>query len=133
MIAAIDFDGTLVEHMYPQIGAEVEGAFEWLDRLQSAGVKLILWTMRDGGTLAEAVEFCAERGIVFWGVNSNPGQHTWSASPKQYAHVYVDDAAAGCPLRTRPGSRRAFVDWAAAGPMVWAALGLPVAEPGGVS
>lgn len=36
-------------------------------------------------------------------------------------------AALGVPLRTRPGTRRASVDWAVAGPMLWAALGL---EPG---
>jgi predicted HAD superfamily phosphohydrolase YqeG len=44
-VVAVDFDGTLVEHAYPYIGAE---AFAWLIKLQAAGVHLILWTMRDG-------------------------------------------------------------------------------------
>jgi hypothetical protein len=129
MIVGVDFDGTLVEHMYPQIGREVDGAFAWLHRLQAAGVKLMLWTMRSDQPLTEAVAYCADRGITFWGVNKNPDQ-SWSSSAKQYAHVYIDDAAAGCPLMTRPGARRPFVDWSAAGPLVWDALGLEHAAQG---
>lgn len=123
MIVAIDFDGTLVEHMYPQIGAEVEGAFHWLRRFQAAGVNLMLWTMRSGETLDDAVDYCAERGVTFWGVNCNWCQN-WSTSPKQFAHLYIDDAALGCPLKLRPGSRRAVVDWDLAGPMALQALGI---------
>ena len=129
MIVAVDFDGTLVEHMYPRIGAEVEGAFDWLKRLHRAGAHLMLWTMRSGPTLDAAVGYCAERGVQFWGVNENPDQTAtrWSVSPKQYAHLYIDDAAIGCPLRIRPGSRRPTVDWSVAGPMLWSALGFPEA------
>ncbi len=123
MIAAIDFDGTLAEHMYPQIGPEVEGAFEWLLKLQAAGVDLMLWTMRSGQTLDEAVRWCADRGVTFWGVNENPGQRSWTDSPKQYAHIYIDDAAAGCPLIAESG-QRPVVDWHTVGPMVWSTLGL---------
>jgi len=127
LIVAVDFDGTLVEHEYPAIGAEVEGAFDWLLRFQGAGVKLILWTMRSDQTLAEAVEFCAERGVAFWGINENPEQ-SWSTSPKQYANLYIDDAAVGCPLLAESG-RRPFVDWYVAGPMAWSALGLASPHP----
>jgi len=112
-VIAIDFDGTLVEHRYPDIGPDVPGAFEWLAKLQNAGAKLILWTMRDGPTLTEAVEHCLERGITFWGINGNPDQQ-WSLSPKAYAHVYIDDAALGCPVKL--AGRRAVVDWDIAGP-----------------
>lgn len=127
MIVAVDFDGTLVEHMYPQIGAEVEEAFDWLKRFHEAGVRLILWTMRSQRTLFDAVDYCEERGVEFWGININPEQKSWSTSPKAYAHLYIDDAAVGVPLKVRAGSRRATVDWTLAGPMMWEALGLPVA------
>lgn len=116
---AIDFDGTIVEHEFPAIGPEVPGAFAWMATLQSRGAKLILWTMRSanqagGDPLQEAVDFCRSKGITFHGINSNPEQH-WSSSPKAYAHVYVDDAAFGCPLLENPRGRP-FVDWSAVGP-----------------
>lgn len=115
-IIAVDFDGTLCEHKYPDIGREVPGAFAVLKELQAAGHRLILWTMRcdspkEGPVLTDAVRWCADRGVTFWGINCNPEQHTWSKSPKQYAHVYIDDAALGCPLVF--GKGRPFVDWAA--------------------
>ncbi len=121
VIIAVDFDGTLVEHQYPAIGPDVPGAFEWLHKLKGAGALLMLWTMRDGGHLAEAVEHCADRGITFWGVNQNPGQASWSQSVKQYAHLYIDDAALGCPLVLRKAAR-AYVDWTVAGPLALAVV-----------
>lgn len=127
MIAAIDFDGTLVEHMFPEIGPEVPDAFDWLHRFEAGGVRLMLWTMRSGYTLDRAVEFCRERGVEFWGVNESRGQRAWSISPKQYAHVYIDDAALGCPL-CMVGGNRPVVDWAIAGPMAMRAFGLEFEE-----
>ena len=121
MIIAVDFDGTIVEHAYPQIGADIPEAIEWLVKLQEAGARLILWTMRDGARLAEAVDYCRERGVEWWGINSNPTQGSWSGSPKQYAHLYIDDAGVGCPL-VRPERRRAYVDWSVVGPIAIAAL-----------
>jgi len=117
-IIAIDFDGTLAEHKFPDIGNEVPGAFAVLKDLQAAGHKLILWTMRndreskEGPVLTQAVEWCRERDIEFWGVNTNPDQHSWTQSPKAYAQIYIDDAALGCPLRESFGVDRPMVDWA---------------------
>lgn len=118
MIVAVDFDGTLCEHKFPAIGNEVPGAFRVLKELQEAGHKLILWTMRndgrpsgDGPVLTQAVEWCRERGVEFWAMNSNPEQGSWSQSPKAYAHIYIDDAALGCPLRDSMGVDRPMVDW----------------------
>jgi hypothetical protein len=124
IILGIDFDGTLVDHCYPDIGVEAPGAFKWLKEFQSAGARLILWTMRhdseaSGPVLTQAVEFCRERDIEFWAVNHNPEQDSWSGSRKQYAHYYIDDTAIGCPLTENPRSGgREFVDWAIVGPLV---------------
>lgn len=130
MIVAIDFDGTIAEHEFPEIGDPVPGAFEWMRAWQDAGAKLILWTVRSDGrsadgsrengpVLTEAVEFCRKHGIEFFAVNQNPGQASWTQSPKCYAHVYVDDAAIGCPLvESRKAGNRPMVDWSVVGPAV---------------
>ena len=124
MLIALDFDGTLVDHRFPDIGAEVPGAFRWLKKWQKAGAKLILWTMRSDGkengpTLTDAVEFCRKQGVEFWAVNENPEQKAWTDSPKAYAHYLVDDSAIGCPLRENPRlGGRPYVDWDVVGPAV---------------
>jgi hydroxymethylpyrimidine pyrophosphatase-like HAD family hydrolase len=117
MIIAVDFDGTIVEHEFPKIGPAVPGAFKSIKKLQESGHRLILWTMRSDGqecgdVLTQAVKFCEDNGIRFWAVNCNPEQHTWTTSNKSYAHLYIDDAALGCPLRENPrlGGRN-YVDW----------------------
>ena len=111
-IIAVDFDGTIVTHMYPAIGKEVPNAIRVLKRLQEQGTLLILWTMRSGTPLQEAVDFCGSKGITFWGINRNPLQAEWTDSPKAYAPIYIDDAAAGCPLLPdKSGSDRPMVNW----------------------
>lgn len=111
-IYAVDFDGTLVDHRYPDIGSDVPGAFQTLRDLIERGDRIILLTMRSDEFLDAAVKHCEERGVVLFGVNDNPEQATWTASRKVYAHHFIDDAAVGCPLRenVRMGGRP-FVDW----------------------
>ena len=58
MIIAVDFDGTLVEDKYPEIGAPNGLIFEYLHQLRHQGHKLILWTCRGDADLAAAVDFC---------------------------------------------------------------------------
>ena len=112
-IIAVDFDGTIVEHMYPDMGQPVPGAIRTLRKFKQCGVLLILWTMRSGETLEEAVQYCKDNGIEFWSVNDNPEQleSRWSTSPEAYAQLYIDDAAYGCPLVTPSNGRRPYVDW----------------------
>jgi len=110
-IIAVDFDGTIVRHAYPHIGEELYLASTVLLALQAEGHRLILWTIRSGVELEAAVKFCEAKGITFWGVNSNNEQTAWSDSRKVYAHLYIDDAALGCP-GTRPAKdARLEVDW----------------------
>ena len=111
MYIAVDFDGTCVTHDYPRIGKEI-GATKVLKRLVKAGHKLILNTMRSGKELQEAIHWFNTNGIELYGVNENPTQKRWTTSPKVYAHMYIDDAAFGCPLLNVPDfSDRPFVDW----------------------
>ena len=108
---AIDFDGTCVTHEYPNIGKDI-GAVPVLKMLADKGHKLILNTMRSGKTLSEAVKWFEDNDIPLYNVNKNPTQKSWTESPKVYAHLYIDDAALGCPLYIDTDiSTRPFVDW----------------------
>ena len=69
MVVAVDFDGTIVEHRYPSIGREIPFAIDTLKKLSSERHKLILWSVREGKLLDEAVAFCRERGLEFYAVN----------------------------------------------------------------
>jgi hypothetical protein len=129
VIIAVDFDGTIVKHRYPRIGDPVPGARKWLQKFRIHGARLILWTMRDGQGLADAVEYCWAQGIAFWGINRNPEQGGWTESPKVYAGLYIDDAAFGCPL-LYPRAGRPYVDWKVVGPAVLAKLQIGAAGPG---
>ena len=71
MIIAVDFDGTIVEHKYPKIGKEIPFAVETLKRLQADHHTLILWSVREGQLLKDAVDWCRGRGLEFYAVNSN--------------------------------------------------------------
>ena len=112
VIIGIDFDGTIVEHKFPAIGKPVPGALKTMKALQAQGHKLVLFTMRSGGSLDEAVKYLEDNGINLFGVNVNPTQHSWTSSPKAYCQIYIDDAALGCPM-IYPATEgdRPYVDW----------------------
>ena len=110
MIIAIDFDGTCVVHDYPKVGRDI-GAYPILKKLVDANHQLMLWTMRSRKELEDAVDWFKERDLPLWGINENPEQDTWTSSPKQYAQIYIDDAALGCPLKKGLRGERDFVDW----------------------
>ena len=63
---AVDFDGTIVTHEYPKIGREIPFAIETLKMLIRDQHRLILWSVREGELLQEAVDWCRERGVEFW-------------------------------------------------------------------
>ena len=101
MIIAVDFDGTIVEHKYPSIGKEKPFAVETLRQLANDGHTLILWTVRHGKLLDDALKWCRDRGLVFFAVNSNYpegslfGKNSSAASPKIEADLFIDDCNLG--------------------------------------
>ena len=99
MIIAVDFDGTIVEHKYPHIGKEIHFAISTLKRLQAEHHQLILWTVREGRLLEEAVNFCHERGLEFYAVNANhPDEEAKMYSVpcrKLKADLFIDDRNVG--------------------------------------
>lgn len=98
MIIAVDFDGTIVEHKYPYIGKEIPFAIDTLKKLKEERHTLILWTVREDKLLEEAVEFCRERGLEFYAINSNYPEEKKSHdhfSRKLKADLFFDDRNLG--------------------------------------
>lgn len=98
MIIGVDFDGTIVKDQYPDIGPEIPFAIETLKLLHKERHRLILWTVREGKELDEAVRFCTERGIQFYAVNNNYPEEKSSHegfSRKLKADVFIDDRNLG--------------------------------------
>src|SRR5690554_5863390 len=96
MVIAVDFDGTIVEHAYPEIGRPIPFAIETLLQLQKDNHKLILWTVREGELLQDAIDYCAERGLYFYAENANyRGEEREKASRKLGADLFIDDRNLG--------------------------------------
>jgi hypothetical protein len=99
MVIAVDFDGTIVEHAYPKIGREIPFAIEVLKRLQKEEFhQLVLWTVREGALLDEAVEYCREHGLEFYAVNSDYPGDTYPEvlkSRKLQVDLFIDDRNVG--------------------------------------
>ena len=99
MVIAVDFDGTIVEHRYPSIGKELPFAIETLRKLAAEGHRLILWTVREGQCLDEAVEFCRNRGLEFYAVNRDYPEEdketNSSFTRKIKADLWIDDRNLG--------------------------------------
>lgn len=99
MTIAVDFDGTIVEHRYPEIGKERPFAIQTLKQLIEDGHKLILWSVREGKLLDEAVEWCAQRGVRFYAVNQDYDEDVKEGnrnfSRKLKVNMFIDDRNVG--------------------------------------
>lgn len=100
MTIAVDFDGTIVENKYPKIGEERPFAIETLKMLIQEQHNLILWTVREGKSLEEAVEWCRQRGIEFYAVNKDYPEEKDDSSNRFYsrkikADIFIDDRNIG--------------------------------------
>lgn len=111
MKIAVDFDGTVVDHRYPEVGQDVPDAVRVLKRLVEDKHKIILYTMRSRDSLKDAIKWFRDRGIHLYGIQFDPGQTSWTSSNKCYAQVYIDDAALGCPMKMVSGFAKRCVDW----------------------
>lgn len=98
MIIAVDFDGTIVTHEYPFIGKPIPFAIETLRKLQQEDHhRLILWTVREGELLQEALDYCKSKGLEFYAVNSNyPEEQDDHHAPRKInADLWIDDKNLG--------------------------------------
>lgn len=93
-IIAVDFDGTLCENKWPEIGEANKELIAYLKERRAAGDKLILWTCRVGEILQNAVDWSKKQGLIFDAVNENlPEVLEWMGgdSRKIFADEYIDD------------------------------------------
>lgn len=98
MVIAVDFDGTIVTHEYPRIGKEIPFAVDTLKRLQqNPDILLVLWTVREGKELQEAVDYCKNKGLEFYAVNKNyPEEKRNMYEPRKLkADLFIDDRNLG--------------------------------------
>jgi len=96
----IDFDGTIVDDFDYAHRCEKPGAFATMKKLQEAGAYLVLWTLREGKYLAEALEYCVSNGLVFNSVNEIPIEIDYRRDKKSLrrkpdAHYFIDDRNIG--------------------------------------
>lgn len=111
MKIAIDFDGTCVTHDYPNIGKDI-GAVKYLRKLVQNGHKLILYTMRSGIELQDAIDWFKNNKIELYSIGTDKDQTSWTKSNKCYAEMYIDDLALGAPLKMDLKlSINPFIDW----------------------
>ncbi len=136
MLIGVDFDGTLTrgDVKFPGIGSDAGGC-PWLNMVGGhPRVELVLWTMREGAPLAEAILWCGERGVEFTEVNGheqNWATHEGIVPRKTFFDLLIDDAALGAYLTEpkdaveldRAGTRlfvvqvnSQHIDWDEAGP-----------------
>lgn len=93
-IIAVDFDGTLCENKWPDIGAPNEPLIRYLIEQKKAGNKIILWTCRVGKELTKANWWCQSYGLYFDAINENLPEAIemfGGDSRKIFAHEYIDD------------------------------------------
>lgn len=103
LIICVDFDGTIVEHKFPEIGPEMPNAFKTLRKLQDAGHRLILWTCREDirtgqKYLSDAVNYCEENGIKFESINFgllSTDLELCFFSRKPHCDLFIDDRNLG--------------------------------------
>lgn len=93
-IIATDFDGTLCENKWPDIGAPNYEVIDYLIEQRRCGCKIVLWTCRVGDELTNAVAWCRDRDLEFDAVNRNVKEVVelfGSDTRKIFANEYIDD------------------------------------------
>lgn len=98
MIYAIDFDGTIVTNKFPKIGAIKNQAKTFIEQIRERGDKWILYTMREGRYLEDALKFLEVYNLIPDAVNDNLPElcELYGNNPRKiFANVYIDDHNAG--------------------------------------
>lgn len=93
-IVAVDFDGTLCENAFPEIGEPKQDMIKAVKEYQSCGWKTILWTCRNHDALIAALDWCNEHGLEFDAVNTNlpEVQKMFGGDTRKvFADIYIDD------------------------------------------
>jgi hypothetical protein len=118
----LDFDGTVVEHHFPAIGAENPNAIKVISMLQLAGHDLVLNTYRadiDLSYVHEALNFLNSHPNLFKPIETflpkklDPKNFNLE-NAKACNQLYIDDVAKGIPMRRNEALEYGMmVDWVA--------------------
>ena len=114
-IIAVDFDGTLCENQWPEIGLPNTKLIKELIYRRKQGDKLILWTNRVDDKLENAVNWCKEQGLEFDAINDNLPEIVesfGSNSRKVFANIYIDDRANNRYYLPFAAERGGMMGWA---------------------
>jgi hypothetical protein len=119
MTIYLDFDGTVVEHAYPQMGAPNPHALRVIGKLQAVGHQFILNTYRadlNDGSLEEAFAYLLASTAIkpiseHLPLKVQPPKFDLDAAISKN-ELYIDDISEGTPMR--PNKSLAYgimVDW----------------------
>lgn len=93
-ILSIDFDGTIVENAYPNIGELKPDAKYYINKLIEMGYVVTINTCRSGRFEDAARDFLIQNGIKYHYFNENPPELIkmyQSDCRKISADIYIDD------------------------------------------
>lgn len=93
-IIAVDFDGTLCENKFPDIGEPKQDVIKMVQEYKEKGWKIILWTCRNYEFLDRAVMWCMRHGLEFDAINKNlpEVQEIFGGDTRKvFADLYLDD------------------------------------------
>lgn len=112
----IDFDGTIVEHKFPDIGEPVPHAIEVIKKLAKSRHLLVLNTVRSDlgiNFLKDALKYCKSNGIEFeYWATSKREPKSWTASMISKTNdIFIDDSTPGIPLMPTNNGNGWMVDW----------------------
>lgn len=96
LVLGVDFDGTIVEEAFPNIGAIKPRTVDLMKKAIAKGHLVIVWTARSGVAVTEATNFLHENNIPFHYINENP-EDPWAIRGEQgrkiFCDFYLDDRA----------------------------------------
>lgn len=94
MIISVDFDGTIVENKYPEIGDPIPGAIETLQAWKARGHTIIINSCRSGVHQAQMEAWLIRNHVAHDYINENDPARTeqyGSDCRKISADIYIDD------------------------------------------
>lgn len=89
LVLGVDFDGTIVEEAFPNIGAIKQKTVDFMYRAQREGHLVIVWTARSGKAEREAIKFLHDNGIPHDYVNQNP-EDPYAIRGEQGRKIFCD-------------------------------------------
>lgn len=95
VVLIIDFDGTICEHQFPEIGEPKEKAIEVMQALDKAGFKIVIHTCRANPSIGgqEASDKYVQEMEDWLKENKIPYDEVWRGIGKPIGHLYIDDHA----------------------------------------